>query len=285
MNKFKCFFTFAAFFWLWGCGFWAIQRWFFTGDATWCGLLINAWALPIWMLLRYFWPRKFSGDLRETPAFTPVLIGLAIVLLTDTDRGASIYLAIYNLFVLLVYLFHLSSISHPELPDIDDQFPRLNVRGGGVWQAGHATEESDTAHAGSLLIFLRGRHCADSRHLLAELSGITGECDRRSVQLVLISADGGSGWQRKWFSEPGAQQLTLDPRANDNRPFVAAAGTPLWGIMLGGEAAACRPSAWLLDREGYIVWRHLPGNYRVPGSAELMRGQLFRLDDDELPED
>ncbi len=284
MNKFKCFFTFAAFFWLWGCGFLAIQRWFFTGDATWCGLLINAWALPIWMLLRYLWPGKFSGDLRETPAFTTVLIGLAIVLLTDTDRGAAIYLAIYNLFVLLVYLFHLSSIAHPKLPDTDNTFPQLKVRSGDVWSAGNTAEGGKAARAGSLLIFLRGRHCADSRHLLVELSGLVRELDRRSVQLVLIDADERTGWQRQWISDVDAQQLTLDPRANSNRPFVAAAGAPLWEILLGGKAAACRPSAWLLDREGYVVWRHLPGNYRVPGGAELLRGQLFRLDDEELPE-
>lgn len=277
MNKFKGFFTFIAFVWLCGCGFWAIFRGFVTGEIAWLGVLINAWALPVWMLLRYRRPAKFSGDLRETPAFAAVLLGLAVVLLADFGRGQPVYLAVYNLFILLVYLFHLSALRHPQMPPLDALFPELNTVGGGSWSAAEVARREKVA--GLLLVFLRGSFCADSRALLAQLSGLSAELQRRNVKLILCSAEAESTW-RKFSSWPEAAELVqLVPSAEANSAFVASGGVPLLIRLLKSPVAALRPSLWLLDDDGYVVWRHLPENYRLPGNAQLLRGQLFRLEE------
>jgi len=282
MNNFKGFFTFIAFVWLWGCGIWAICCGINTEEIAWLGLLLSAWALPVWMLLRYMWPSRYRGDLRETPAFAVLLVGLALALLTDTEKGLALYLAIYNLFVVLVYLFHLSALAQPQLPDVN--FPSLRTATG-PWRAQQAAAEGGCR--GLVLVFLRGSYCADSRRLLAELARLQDEFAQRGVRLVLISSEcnestsGAVRWQRWWPRAARGEWLQVD-NAGANSTFVAAAGAPLWArLLLGAKAAACRPSTWLLDCDGTILWRYLPGNYRLPGDMEGLRSQLFRLEGDE----
>jgi len=275
MNKFKVFFTAAALIWLWGCGFWAIFRWFATGEVAWLGLLVNAWALPLWMLLRHQWPGKYVGGQREPPAFAAVLAGLAVTLLTDTEKGPPVYLAIYNLFIFLVYLFHLSALRHPDMPAVGSAFPELVTADGRAWYAAEHLRRNNLE--GLLLIFLRGSFCAGSRALLAQLPLLLPDLQRCKVGLVLFSTQDGSKWQcikmgRSWME---IQQLAVGATAN--RLFVATGGAP--PLLRPGLAGAARPSQWLLDSEAFVLWRHLPVNYRTPGSAELLRSQLFRLEE------
>ncbi|WP_346838891.1 hypothetical protein [Microbulbifer sp. SAOS-129_SWC] len=277
MNNFKGFFTFIAFIWLWSCGIWAFAHGIYSGEIAWFGLLLNAWALPVWMLLRYFRAPRYSGDLRETPAFTALLVGLAVVLLTDSEKGMPLYLAIYNLFAVLVYLFHLSALTQPHGLPAGEPFPALNAVGG-QWRSQQAASAGDCA--GLLLVFLRGSYCADSRCLLAGLQEIEETLARRNICPVLISTESRERWRRWWPAGARGEWLQLNS-GDDNPWFVAAAGAPLWIRLLGGSAAACRPGIWLLERDGTVVWRHLPGNYRVPGNAEMLRGQLFRIEEDE----
>ncbi|GAB2521067.1 hypothetical protein GCM10008940_24480 [Microbulbifer agarilyticus] len=49
--------------------------------------------------------------------------------------------------------------------------------------------------------------------------------------------------------------------------------------MYPWHSAAARPSAWLVDSEGVILWRELTGNYRTPARADTLRAQWFRLVD------
>lgn len=107
MNKIKAFFASIALIWLFGCGVWAISRFLGSAEIAWFGLLVNAWALPLWMLFCRLWPGKFRSEEREPPAFSAVLVGLAIALLGDSEKGLAVYLGIYNLFVFLLYLHYL----------------------------------------------------------------------------------------------------------------------------------------------------------------------------------
>lgn len=284
MNKFKSFFSLISFFWLWSCGFYALFQWFVTGKIAWPGLLINAWALPLWMLLRFLNPQKLSGDQRETPAFAAVLSGLAVTLLTDVDRGLPLCLAIANLFVVLVYLFHLSAFRQPDMPAVDSVFPTLAACDGKGWNAA-ASGRGEKA-AGLLLVFLRGSFCADSRAQLVQLAAMEEALRRRSVHLVLFSTESADHWRSLWVGETEPEIVELCPVEERNRQFIAARGAPAWLRLLGrlvgsggGPVAVCRPSCWLLDDEAFVIWRHLPHNYRLPGSGSFIRGQLVRLEE------
>lgn len=284
MNKFKGFFTLFSFFWLWSCGFWAIFQWFVTGKIAWFGLLVNAWALPLWILFRFRNPQRFSGDLRETPAFATVLAGVAVTLLTDTDRGQPVYLAIANLFAVLVYLFHLSALRQPAMPRPDSVFPALGTAGGESWDAAEFCRRQGAE--GVLLVFLRGSFCADSRAQLVQLASIERTLHGRRVCPVLLSTEPADNWRRLWRGGAAVEIVQLCPADERNRQFVAAAGAPPWLRLLGrlagsdgGPSAACRPGCWLFDDEGFVIWRYLPDNYRLPGSGEFIRGQLARLED------
>ena len=293
MNKFKVFFTFLAFFWLGLCGFWAISQCFQERELAWLGVLINAWALPIWMLLRSLYPEKFAGDLRESPAFFGVLGGLAVILLSDAGRGWPVYLSIYNLLVVLVYLFHLTAIAAPSaprlLPQIDAHFPDLvlqNEKGGDsgyTWRARDFCTEQGAS--GVMAIFIRGGFCADSRHLLAGLRRQVGEFRQRGVALAVFtiaaerpSADTKTHSLASTVASPGGfPVLPLDPMAEQNLPFIAPWGAPLW--RWSWQKDATRPCAWLIDEEGDVIWRHLPGNYRTLPAVTFLRDQLYRVDE------
>mgnify|MGYP003835822951 CR=1 FL=1 len=247
----------------------------------WIGLFINAWALPVWMLLRYLKPQKLAGDMRESGAFFAVLIGLAIVLLSDSERGLPVTLAIVNLFVLLVYLYHLSAVRHPVMPALDEEFPSLEIIGGKSWQArvfcgGEARKSgSENGVSGVLVIFLRGSYCADSRSQLHQLRALVPELNRRNIGLLLLSCQPAAKWPEALTA--GMQVLQLDATGANAGRFVAPSAAPI--ILRPWLRDAARPSAWLLDSEGYIVWRTLATNYRVTAGVELLRGQLFRIDD------
>lgn len=281
MNKFKSFFTFLAFTWLCGCAVWAISRWISVGGTAWLGLFISSLALPAWMVLRFLRPQKFRGDLREAPAFITVLAGLAIILLTDTDKGGAVYLALYNLFILLLYLYHLSAFAHPPpQPAPESRFPVLVTRTGSEWRYGAAEEgiaEGESAESGALLIFLRGSFCADSRALLMQLPQLNLDLQKLGVRLCLFSTEAESHWRHNWPDGIGVKFIQLSS-AEANRPFVAEHGAPfILRLLKPSATAVCRPSQWLLDRDGVVLWRHLPGNYRTPGDVSLLRSQLSRL--------
>ncbi|WGL18151.1 hypothetical protein PVT68_07595 [Microbulbifer bruguierae] len=283
MNKFKVFFTFLAFIWLLGCGFWSIYSFLLHPESRWIGLLINAWALPFWMLLRYQFSGRIEGDLREPGAFAGVLGGLAIVLLTDVDRGMAIYLAIYNLFVLLIYLYHLSAVHHPKMPRVDATFPTLCRVDQRKWQAAEYCRQRQLN--GVVLIFLRGSYCADSRNQLLQLCGLQREMARLKIGLLLWSVQSANQWpQRLWPAKSGSKSEPEDlmpplqqlaPADGSNATFVAHFGAPL--LLRPWIRDAARPSAWLIDAEGFVVWRQLASNYRTPVDAATLRSQLFRL--------
>lgn len=285
MNRFKCFFTFITFVWLWSCGFGALYIYFISGKVAWLGTWLSAWALPVWMCMRYRWPDKFSSEQREPVAFATVLAGLAVALLTDSTKGLAVYLAIYNLFAVLVYLFHLSALRHPAMPEVGKLFPILDLADGSSWSATKVLPLPETK--GVLLLFLRGSFCADSRAQVIQLAELTPALRRNGVQLVLASTEAVHHWQAMLQGDLTAQILQLAPGGEQNSPFIAARGVPVWLRLLGlilpssrraaGSAEACRPSAWLLDAEGVVIWRHLPVNYRQPGEGALLRGQLSRL--------
>jgi len=273
MNKFKAFFTFLAFLWLCLCGFWGIYALFGSGNAAWAGLVINAFALPLWMLIRYLLPEKTASDLRESPAFAGVLLGLGFALLADAQKGLPLYLAIYNLFVVLIYLFHLSTIGHSRLPAVGAHFPVLTV-------CNHASGNPaelcrKVGEKGVLVVFLRGAFCAGSRTLLGQLHKLEMRLKEREVSLLVVGAQPRLQWPRFGMGEFSYWQA--DPKAQENASFVAGFGAPL--LLWPRQKEAVRPSAWLLDCEGTVIWRHLPGNYRVPGTAALFADQLYRLDD------
>lgn len=310
MNKFKVFFTFIAFFWLLLCGFGAIYA-IAVGDtgtslSAWFGLLINAWALPIWMLLRYLKPETFTGDLREPGAFSCVLFGLAIVLLTDIERGLPIYLSLCNLFVLLVYLYHLSAVGHPQTPAVDTQFPAIVLAGDQKWQAEDFCCERQLR--GVLAVFLRGSYCAGSRDQLHQIRALMPDLARRDIGLILFSTQPEHKWPAQLIADiyprhrPGANTdsefevgegdgvasdaardakvvplLQLDADSENTSAFVARSAAPL--ILRPWVRDAARPSAWLIDCEGFVLWRELSANYRLPASVGTLRGQLFRIDD------
>ena len=273
MNKFKAFFTFLAFLWLWLCGFAGIYALTNSGNVAWAGLVINAWALPIWVSIRYLQPSKYPSDIRESPAFAGVLLGLGVALLTDVQKGPPVYLAIYNLFVCLIYLYHLSAVRYPPLPTMDAHFPVLAVCGRAEGRPSDLCREG--VDKGVLVIFLRGAFCKDSRTLLAELAEQAQRVRDRGVSLLLIGVQPKSQWPESLLGS--AMYWQLDPNAPQNAPFVASFGAPL--VYWGQEKAAARPCAWLLDAEGYVVWRYLPDNYRAPGNATLLTEQLYRLED------
>ncbi|MBB5212909.1 hypothetical protein [Microbulbifer hydrolyticus] len=305
MNKFKVFFTFIGFFWLLLCGFGAIYA-IATGygsnsPTAWLGLLINAWALPIWMLVRYLYPGKIAGDLREPGAFSGVLMGLAIVLLADNERGLPVYLAIANLFVLLAYLYHLSAVRHPKMPALDTEFPPLEIEGSENWRAAAFCRERRLD--GVLLVFLRGSYCADSRSQLHQIRALLPDLTRRNIGLLLLSTQPELKWPAPYATDPSvfvggnvgvgntagripsgaekyredSQLRQLDVSGEASSSFVARSAAPF--ILRPWVRDAARPSAWLIDREGYILWRELAANYREPASVELLRSQLFRVED------
>ncbi|WP_066962312.1 hypothetical protein [Microbulbifer sp. Q7] len=290
MNKFKVFFTFIAFLWLLFCGAGAIFA-IASGDGgnsmlAWLGLLINAWALPVWMLLRYRYPEKFAGDLRASGALFGVLVGLAIVLLTDTALGLPIYLAIGNLFVLLVYLYHLSTVMHPKMPAVDDKFPQLELAGGQNWEA---RQFCSARHLrGVLVVFLRGAFCAASRRQLHQLHGLMPELARRNIGMLLLSGQLPAHWPASLTAERTAlagedcRLEQLDIAGTNAQGFIAGSAAPFLLHAFRRPARctnAVRPSAWLLDADGYILWRELAMNYRVPAEAENLRSQLSRVED------
>ena len=273
MNKFKAFFTFLAFAWLWLCGFWGIYALFSSANPAWVGLVINAWALPIWMAIRYWQPEKTTSDLRESPAFAGVLLGLGIALLTDAQKGLPVYLAIYNLFVVLIYLFHLSALRYPPLPSVNAHFPVLTVCNHG--SVSPAELCSEAKGNGVLLVFLRGPFCAASRTLLTQLRDQEIRFQERRVSLLLAGVQPRSQWPETLLGKLTYWQL--DSEAQENSSFVVHYGAP--AILWAMGNTAVRPGIWLLDYDGYIAWRHLPENYRVPGSGDLVADQLFRLDE------
>ncbi|HEY8569337.1 hypothetical protein [Microbulbifer sp.] len=279
MNKFKAFFTFIGFFWLLACGFWAAFALLRGSDASsataWIGLLINAWALPIWMLLRYLFPGKISGDLREPGAFAGVLLGLALVLLADSERGWPVYLAIYNLFVFLLYLYHLSSVAWPPMPAVDSLFPAVEEMNQGRWRAAEYCREHNLE--GVIVLFLRGSYCADSRNQLRQLHALQEELLGKNVGLVLWSVQGEHKWPR-WLLVNDSPVNTLQVRQLAQPAlefFVAASAAPF--LLRPWIKDAARPSAWLVDTEGNILWRELAANYRTPVAVATLRSQLFRL--------
>ncbi len=281
MNKFKVFFTFFAFLWLWLCGIGAIAQCFHARELAWLGVLMNAWALPIWMLMRFLSPQKYAGDARESPAFFAVLAGLAIALLADAERGWPVYLSIYNLFIALLYLHHFSAVAHPQMPQVDEQFPDLMLLEqdapdkSALWSAAEHCEGENSP--GLLVIFLRGPFCADSRRCLAQIESQREAFHRRGVDVSVFSVSG-SRWPMF-----GRQQgdlppvFSLDAGATENHLFIAPGAAPLWAW--GWQSDAVRPSYWLVDNEGYIVWRALPGNYRALPSLSSIRDQLYRLEE------
>ena len=279
MNKFKAFFTFIGFFWLLLCGFWAVLtlvRGLESGaTAAWIGLLINAWALPSWMLLRYLFPGKISGDLREPGAFAGVLVGLALILLTDSERGLPVYLAIYNLFVFLFYLHHLSSVAWPPMPAPGTLFPALEHRGVGRWQAAEYCREHGVR--GVIVLFLRGSYCADSRHQLSQLYTLLEDLQRQNVGLVLWSVQSEDRWPHHLLAPNTSQVIFQVRQLAQPVPALFAASNAAPLILHPWIKDAARPSAWLLDAEGYILWRELPATYRMPTTVATLRNQLFRL--------
>lgn len=285
MNKFKAFFTFIGFFWLLLCGFWAVFALLRGSDtsatAAWVGLLINAWALPFWMLLRYLFPGKISGDLREPVAFAGVLVGLALILLTDSERGLPVYLAIYNLFVFLIYLYHLSSVAWSPMPALGTLFPALEQQNAGRWRAADYCREQGVK--GVIVFFLRGSYCADSRNQLHQLRALQEDLQRHNIGLVLWSVQAEERWPH--------HLLTRGPRLNTSPVIfpVRQLAQPVPALFVASNAApfilrpwikdAARPSAWLLDAEGHILWRELATNYRMPTAVASLRSQLPRLRD------
>lgn len=279
MNKFKVFFTFLAIIWLCLCGVGSIYAFFESGSYAWLGVSVNAFALPLWLLFKQLRPAEIAVDSRESPAFAGVLLGLGLVLLLDTKKSLAVYLAIYNLFVFLLYLYHLSTIRHLSMPAVNSPFPTLVVDGNQSWCAEDACESSD----GVLLLFLRGSFCAESHMQLRQLIAAQEKLDARGIRLVLVSMQAPARWLE--CLQHGLQAdipaswlfLQLDPQAAINKPFIAAGGAPFLHWLWSKNAV--RPSAWLLDSEGYIVWRHLPDNYRVPGSGAQFLEQLYRLEE------
>ena len=289
MNKFKAFFTFFAFTWLSVCGIGAVFP--LIGSVTasetlaWMGVVLNALALPIWILLRYLNPQKLRGDLRESGAFAGVLIGLALTLLTDSELGLPIYLVITNLFVFLLYLYHLSSVSHPEMTPVNAHFPDLTDAQGRTLKIADFCAERRLA--GAFVVFLRGSYCADSRSQLYQLPRLLPELRQRNIGLVLCSAQPASAWPEELLrpltdagdlSEDipqGASQSIL--QLADTSEFIARQAAPL--MIYPWIADATRPSVWLVDESGIVLWRELTANYRTPAGADLLRAQWFRLQD------
>ncbi|MFC6634634.1 hypothetical protein [Microbulbifer taiwanensis] len=198
---------------------------------------------------------------------------MAVALLSDSERGAPVYLAICNLFVCLIYLFHLSALNHPDMPAVGSRFPLLTTINGNSWDAGQYSRRDNCA--GLLLVFLRGSFCADSRAMLARLPELLPELRKRGIELLLFSTEPPTLWPAHLRERLSVNMFQLSAGAAANTPFIARGGAPL----LSQHTAALRPSQWLLDREGFVLWRHLPANYRTPGDAALMRGQLFRLEE------
>ncbi|WP_237055401.1 hypothetical protein [Microbulbifer sediminum] len=287
MAKFKGFITFIAFTWLWGCGFFAVDQWIARGEIAWLGMLLSSWGLPVWLLLRYWRPQKFRADERESGGLTAVLSGLAVVLLTDTDIGLALYLSILNLGLVLLYLFHFSSLHHPPLPVPGDRFPALAVADGHEWLVAECLRQQHLS--GALVIVLRGSFCASSRELLADLPSLAPALKKYNMKLVLVSTEPEGYWPEPHMPDKNRHYMvTLDASADDNRIWTDTGAVPLWVRLLGVRRAgrrrrsgigACRPSYWLLDRDGYVLWRFVPDNYRKPPPIQLLRSQLSRIDD------
>ncbi|QKX17391.1 hypothetical protein [Microbulbifer sp. YPW1] len=258
------------------------------------------------MALRYLKAETFAGDLREPGAFSGVLFGLAIVLLTDTDRGLPIYLSLCNLFILLVYLYHLSAVGHPRTPAVDTQFPAIALVGDKKWQAENFCRERQLR--GVLAVFLRGSYCAGSRDQLHQMRALLPDLAQRDIGLILFGTQPEHKWPAQLIAAiyPGSGQDTgadsnvesgvgggvrsdvgrskklvalqqLDVNGENTSAFVARSAAPL--ILRPWVRDAARPSAWLIDNEGFVLWRELSANYRVPASAGTLRAQLFRIDD------
>ncbi|WP_091510060.1 hypothetical protein [Microbulbifer yueqingensis] len=257
---------------------------------AWLALVLTSWGLPAWMLLRYLRPTVFAGDDRESPALAVVLAGLAVALLADTERGAPLYLSLLNLGLVLVYLFHASSVHHGPMPDIDTLFPRLqsiNKPGDEIRDRLHQYEAG-----GALVIIARGSFCGSSRKLVAELAGLEPALEKHGAIGVVLTAEPADHWTAGAPRDSGRTNfLTVAAGSGDASTFfVEPGGVPLWVRLLGIRRAgrrrrsgfgACRPSLWLVDRDGYVLWRHLPANYRQPGDSALLRAQLSRLEPDD----
>nr|WP_033230331.1 redoxin domain-containing protein [Microbulbifer agarilyticus] len=241
---------------------------------------MNALALPIWVWFRYLYPQKFHGDLRETSAFLAVLLGLALALLADGQLSLPIYLVITNLFVVLLYLYHFSSIAHPALPGLNEPFPEIEEQTGKGCHIRDICRER--ALDGVFVVFLRGSFCADSRGQLASFQHLLPELQKRNIGILLFSAQPSTSWDKS-LSQLGAAaraELQVHQLAESSEVyplFVARQGAPL--LMQPWQSAAARPSAWLVDSEGLVLWRELAGNYRTPPGADSLRAQWFRLED------
>ncbi|MEW5248809.1 hypothetical protein [Microbulbifer sp. 2201CG32-9] len=246
---------------------------------------MSAWSLPVWMWLRYCWPLRFSGDQRESPAFAMVLLGLAVALLFDRGYGPPVYLTIYNLFLLLLYLFHMSAVKHPSLPPVNGIFPGLSCVGGIDWNATAAAGQRGME--GVLLLFLRGTFCADSLRQVATLGALRSSLEKNGAMVVLASTESEVHWQKLQAEGLPVEIIQLAAGAKENMAFVAAQAMPVWLRLaativprfryLADSTAVCRPSAWLLDKDGYVLWRQPAANYRQPAEMSMLRSQLFRL--------
>ncbi|WP_334078662.1 hypothetical protein [Microbulbifer sp. M83] len=287
MAKFKGFFTFIAFAWLWGCGFFAIDQWIASGKLAWLGTFLSGWGLPGWLLLRYWRPEKFRADERESAGLTVVLSGLAVVLLTDREIGNALYLALLNLGLVLLYLFHFSSLQHPPLPEPGAKFPPPVTADGKKLEISDYLRQQNVS--GVLLVVLRGSFCASSRESLAEVSSLAPALEKHDAMLLLASAEPEEHWSAP-RPPNGRRQgyLSLDIAARENQAWIEAGAVPLWVRIFGVKRAgrrwragigAARPSCWLLDRDGYVLWRFVPDNYRKPAPVQLLRSQLSRLGD------
>ncbi|WOX06639.1 hypothetical protein [Microbulbifer pacificus] len=225
--------------------------------------------------MRYLFPAKISGDIREPGAFAGVLLGLALVLLADSERGWPVYLAIYNLFVFLLYLYHLSSVAWPPAPAVDSLFPAVEEMNKGRWRVEDYCSEHSVE--GVIVLFLRGSYCADSRNQLHQLRALQEELLGKNVGLVLWSVQGENKWPR-WLLAHDSAVNTLRVRQLAQpvpEMFVAANAAPF--LLRPWIKDAARPSAWLVDAEGNILWRELAANYRTPVSVATLGSQLFRL--------
>lgn len=255
------FFTFFSFMWLFLCGVWAFYQ--FVGDASlaWLGLTVNSLALPFWVAYRHFKAEKINADLRETPAFFLVLTGLLITLLTDQEKGVPLYFSLYNLFIVLLYLFQFSRLRFPRDYKTMLEFPPAT--------RGSSDESEEKA---SLWVFLRSPWCAHSRAVVTCLEQNAGKFAEAGVRITLWLAKG----NRISGNKPLAENIEIKTWAGGEVGVEMDGGQPLLARISGQGSDALKPSYWLLDSCGRILWRHLPANYRTPGDPLQALGFVGR---------